>query len=82
MKTKDLTEGEHVIYVRAYDGEEYSIEEFVIVEVIRGEESAFFAGSGLLLISLILVIIVMASVVLLYLFFGRRKRSSAGFIRL
>ncbi|MEE9152009.1 MAG: S8 family serine peptidase [Thermoplasmata archaeon] len=82
LKTEDMGKGEHVIYVRAYDGEDYSSEEFVIVKVDMDEDkSVFYAGDFLFLIFLILLIIIIVCV-LLYWLFTRRKRHGTQYIRL
>lgn len=83
LKTEDIPEGEHVIYIRAYDGEDYSTEEFVLIYVDLGvKEEGFYAGEVLFLISLILVVIIIAVGVLLYWLMAGRKRRNSQFIRL
>lgn len=82
LKTEEIGEGEHVIYVRAYDGEDYSTEEFVIINVEQGEDGgSFFVGDEMLIISFILVIILIVGIVLYWLS-ARRKKRSPHYIRL
>jgi subtilisin family serine protease len=82
LNTEDIGEGEHVLYVRAYDGEDYSTEEFVIINVEQGEdEGSFFVGDEVFIISFILVIVLIVGIVLYWLS-ARRKKRSPHYIRL
>ena len=83
VETKDMAEGDHVIYVRVYDGEEYSEVKNVIIRVDFGEDEGESLGSNeLFLISFVLVIIGIVVGVLLYLIMVGRRRRISGFIRL
>ncbi|UCE37131.1 MAG: S8 family serine peptidase [Thermoplasmata archaeon] len=77
IEITELSDGEHVIYTRAFDGEEYSKEEFVIIRVdLKEEEETYFAGDNVFFISLIVIIILIVAAIILYLLLlGRRRRS-------
>jgi subtilisin family serine protease len=75
IDTKDITDGEHVIYVRAYDGEDYSNEEFVLIRVDHAEEEeTFFEREDLVFISLFVVIVLIVCAIILYLLLHNRRR--------
>jgi hypothetical protein len=75
IDTKGVADGEHVIYVRAFDGEDYSNEEFVIIRVDHTEEDeTLFERQDMLFISLIVVIVLIILVILIYLLLLSRRR--------
>lgn len=74
IDTKDMAEGEHIVYVRAYDGEDYSNEEFVIIRVDHGEEETSFAKEERLFISLIIVVILTVCAIFIFLLILSRRR--------
>jgi subtilisin family serine protease len=83
LDSKDMSQGKHVLYVRAFDGEEYSEEEFVIVEVEQEDEEGSLPpldSSFLIIIFFIIVPIIAA--ILLYWILVVRKRRRRDFIRL
>ncbi|UCG68727.1 MAG: hypothetical protein JSV09_13125, partial [Thermoplasmata archaeon] len=83
LNTKDVSEGEHAIYIRAYDGEDYSQETFVIIRVDLGEDEGLFTeGTGLFLILFVVFIILIVVIVILYRLLSGRNRRSPQFIRL
>jgi hypothetical protein len=83
LKAEDIGEGDHVIYVRAYDGEDYSSEEFVIIKVEQGEtETVFYAGFEFFLISFVVLIIIIVLIILAYRHMAKRKGQSSQYIRL
>jgi len=83
LETEDMRAGNHVIYVRAYDGEDYSSEEFVLIRVEQDEgEVAFLSGDFSFLISIGLVILVIVVCVVSVYFLSRRNRRGPEFIGL
>jgi hypothetical protein len=74
LDISDVTEGEHIVYVRAFDGEDYSTEESVIIKVENIEEEGFLTGdTGIILIALIIISVIVVILVLM-LSAGRRRR--------
>jgi serine protease AprX len=83
LDSKDIGAGKHVIYARAYDGELYSDEEYIIIEVEEeGREGSLpaFDGSFFIIIGFIIVPIIAA--ILLYWLLVVKKRKRRDFIRL
>ncbi|UCF07502.1 MAG: hypothetical protein JSW28_07590, partial [Thermoplasmata archaeon] len=73
LDVSDISEGEHVIYVRAFDGEEYSVEEYVIVYVEPDEGGGILSGeSGIFFVAILAVfIIIVVCIILLWSMAGR-----------
>ncbi|UCE72897.1 MAG: PKD domain-containing protein, partial [Methanomassiliicoccales archaeon] len=83
LDASDMASGKHVLYIRAYDGELYSAEEFILVQVDSGEdEGAYWLTDDFIMISLILVVIIIAVSIILLWFFVIRRRRGPQFIRL
>jgi hypothetical protein len=83
MDAKDIGEGKHVLYARAFDGELYSEEEFIIIEVEESEEKGsidFTSGTFFIILGFLLIPIIIG--ILLYYIFVVRKRRKRDFIRL
>jgi hypothetical protein len=75
LDTKGMGAGEHVLYVRAFDGEQYSAEELIIIEVHpETEEDPFLGEWGLLWIFLVVVIILISLLLLYWLSESRKER--------
>lgn len=75
LDISEITEGEHIVYVRAFDGDEYSTEEFAIVVVKSDEgEGLFSGGLGMILSALIVIIIIV--IIILLLATNRRRQNN------
>lgn len=72
LNTKELTDGAHIIHARAYDGEDYSQEFEVIIEVDNEPSTASLDWFFYMIIAAIIVILLL---VLTSIYTGRRRRS-------
>jgi hypothetical protein len=83
MDSRDMSEGNHVIYARAYDGELYSDEEFIIIDVEHDKEGGGITDfDASFLIILLIIIVPIIAAILLYWILVVRKRRKRDFIRL
>lgn len=79
--TTEVQEGDHAIYARSYDGEDYSetAQVNVWVEQVHGDDVSGFLGlPGWLWIVIVSVVIVVMTAVLLLLFARKRRRGQSG----
>jgi hypothetical protein len=83
LDVKDISDGEHAIYIRAYDGEDYSQEKFVIIQIDKGGGGGLLSEEqDMLVLLLAAAVILIIVVIILLLLFTRRNRRSPQFIRL
>jgi hypothetical protein len=83
LDSKEMGVGKHVLYARAFDGELYSEEEFIIIEVEEengGGDLEITDSSFLIILGFLLIPIIVG--ILLYWIFVVRKRRKRDFIRL
>jgi hypothetical protein len=76
MDVSEVGTGKHVLYARAFDGELYSEEEFVIIEIQEADEGGTLQvdDPGFIILIAFIIIPIIAAILLYYIFVVRRRR--------